>query len=796
MESLKRKLSTTRRPQTADRNLLPELNQFKQNNVALQTQIGSLMAKLNESKKSEKSLRATLQDAEQRCAEAEDQASKAQRLVSSAEALQNTVDHLESRLEIANTEKLDAQEELFNMRALKSPFDAQFPELQMPVQDAHESRDTVFSNDSQPGRRRDSTATLSTFVAHIEQLEDEISHKDVYIADLEGDSMQLRQMLDQVHQQCDDINLQLDIQNELLGKRKQTDAHIEQLRTAIMERETVIEEKEKSVRAVERQLEHHKLLLQAEIRKHATISRYVADETDPLPELTALATKKDIDRWIRKLNQRLKKAKPMSPAKASTTAIEAHVDDLRNEIDFYVREIIYYKLDIRGYKSDIKKLNRITAQLGSYGHMASDLDSDTSSLRPAPTPSRARFLSTTPDLKSSERPSPALGGCATANMGSARALTPPPSTSADSPSASPSQQIRGDYKYEEAASGVPVIFQTPEKITLISAPLTSPVAAVPTRQNTQHSMGDPIVSMYTSPRTPDNTTVSTHDDHSEMLACAMGISDRSPLREVDTSHYANTLTNPNERHETSFIAPALSEADQPILERDVTDASTVRPVVPVSRFSSHLLSRSPSPKPHQTSHSRVGSGSSTVNYNLQTQSASRSERKLSGSSNSGIPFVIAMGSPHNPAIAVAAKNMPVMRPPKSSSTASRAGVGGTMASSTPLSSPKSVESPSPLPDHPLSVVTGHKRKLSLSFKKQENDSPATPPHSRSLSAGSIRTAIRWTKSAGKEREKESQLRKDSIGMPQPLRSPFLSKKEIGSMNFATGAIEFAMAGER
>ncbi|KAF2623341.1 hypothetical protein BU25DRAFT_296497, partial [Macroventuria anomochaeta] len=439
MESLKRKLSTTRRPQTADRNLLPELNQYKQNNVALQTQISSLMAKLNDSKKSEKALRATLQDVEQKCAEAESKTSEAQQLASRAQALQNTIDHLESRLEIANTEKLDAQEELFNMRALKSPFDTQFPELQMPVQDAHESMDTVFSTDSQPGRQRNSTATLSRFVAHIERLQDEIRQKDAYISELEGDSTQLRQMLDQVNQQCDEINLQLDIQNELLGKTKETDAHIRQLRTAVLEREAVIGEKEKSVRAVERQLEHHELLLQAEIRKHATTARYFTDETDPLPELTTLATKKDIDRWIQKLNQRLRKAKPMSPAKEPASAAEAQIEDLRNEIDFYVREIIYYKLDIRGYKSDIKKLNRITAQLGSYGNRTGDLDSDTSSLRPAPTPSRARFLSTTPELKSSEHPSPALTGPLTANMGSTRALTPPPSTTADSPNTSPSQ---------------------------------------------------------------------------------------------------------------------------------------------------------------------------------------------------------------------------------------------------------------------------------------------------------------------------------------------------------------------
>jgi hypothetical protein len=36
METLKRRLSSTRRPETMNRNLLAELNQYKQNNVALQ----------------------------------------------------------------------------------------------------------------------------------------------------------------------------------------------------------------------------------------------------------------------------------------------------------------------------------------------------------------------------------------------------------------------------------------------------------------------------------------------------------------------------------------------------------------------------------------------------------------------------------------------------------------------------------------------------------------------------------------------------------------------------------------
>lgn len=741
MESLKRKLSTTRRPPTTDRNLLPELNQYKQNNAALQTQISSLMAKLNESKKSEKALRATLQEVEQKCTEAESKNSEAQRLVSSVEALQNTVDHLESRLEVANTEKLDAQEELFNMRALKSPFDASFPELQMHGQNAHESADTVFSTGSSPGQRRDSTETISKFITHVEQLEDEIREKDGYIADLEGDSNLLRQMLDQANHQYNEMNLQLDIQNELLGKTKETDAQIEQLRTAVMDREALIGEKEDSIRAVERQLEHHKLLLQAEIRKHATTSRYFTNESNPLPELTTLATKKDIDRWIQKLNQRLRKAKPMTPVKAPMTETEALFEDLRNEIDFYVREIIYYKLDIRGYKSDIKKLNKITSQLGSHGHRASDLESDTSSLRPAPTPSRARFLATTPDLRSPAHASPALAYSVTANMGSSRALTPPLSTTAGSTSNSPTQELEhGMDAYEEAASRIPILPQTPTKVTIVSAPHTTP-----TGQAT-HARVD----------ASEQSNSSRHNNHSKTRgAVSDGPETVYPYGDLATAGFDDRLD----------------------MERGPSEASTIRPVVPTSRFSQDILSKPPARKSSQSSHSRVGSDSSNLSYNLQP--SSRTERRPSASSGTGIPFVIAMGSPHNPAIAVAAKNQPVTRPHRSSSATSRPGLDGTMASAAPLLSPASGGAPAqggvPAAGSPAPVA--HRRKLSLSFRKQDSEVPATPTHTRSLSGGSIRTAIRWTKSGSRERE----ARKDSV---QPPGSPLGSGSGSGVMGGA------------
>jgi chromosome segregation ATPase len=119
--------------------LLPELNQYKQNNVALQKQIESLMAKLNDLKRNEKGLRNTLGAAEQRCAELENIVEQADKLAKTMQALQNTIDHLESRLEIANTERLDAEEQLSNLRDERSP-------LGFPLSNTYMRSDTEFGN--------------------------------------------------------------------------------------------------------------------------------------------------------------------------------------------------------------------------------------------------------------------------------------------------------------------------------------------------------------------------------------------------------------------------------------------------------------------------------------------------------------------------------------------------------------------------------------------------------------------------------------------------------------------------
>ena len=452
MDSLKRKLSSARRPETGNREMIRDLHQYKQNNAALQKQIESLMAKLNQSKKNERSLATTLEGVERNCSDWQEKASKAEQLERGTLALQNTVDNLEHRLEMANCEKLDAEEQLYHVQSQSTPFDLATKKptkLQMPGngrQSAHTSLSTVFSSDSPTSRLNEShePSTLAAFIAHIERLQEQMKQKDSRVASLEEETEQLRHYYDQLEKDHRELGLQSDIQGQLLRKTRETDIHVEELRTAIIKRESIIGEKEKALRHTERSLEHHKLLLHAEIRRHATMSIMASDnQGDPLPDLNTLASKEDIDRWVSRLQDRLRKDSPKDTGKKPVGDLETQVKDLRKEIDFYVREIIYYKLDIKGYKSDIRKLKNITTRLGSYGSRTSDIGSPTSSLaRSVDTPVRSRFShGGTPGPGFSNTPSPISTGPISASVSIGRPITPPPAA-LPTPDPSPSETVK------------------------------------------------------------------------------------------------------------------------------------------------------------------------------------------------------------------------------------------------------------------------------------------------------------------------------------------------------------------
>lgn len=200
---------------------------------------------------------------------------------------------------------------------------------------------TIFSSGSplSQGTESQELSTLAAFVAHIERLQDQVRQKDSHIADLESDQAQLRRNHNQLRQEYNEIALQSDIQNELLQKSQQRDAHVEQLRLAILDREAIIGEKDKATRAAERELDLHKLLLQAEIRKHAVMKINTTSGNDALPELDSLAKKEDIHRWIHQLNERFRSEQTSTAETSSRGDTGPQVESLQQEIDFYVREI-------------------------------------------------------------------------------------------------------------------------------------------------------------------------------------------------------------------------------------------------------------------------------------------------------------------------------------------------------------------------------------------------------------------------------------------------------------------------
>lgn len=317
---------------------------------------------------------------------------------------------------------------------------------------------TVFSSGSpiSPDNESQDLSTLAAFVAHIERLQDQVRQKDAQTSELEMVKEELRKKYERLEQDHQALNLQMDIQNDLLRKTRRTDKHIEQLRAAVIDRETIIGEKETSIRAIEKQLEYHKLLLQSQIRRHAVLTLHDSVKQDTLPDLEELVARKDIDRWIERLHQRLKQEQAANHDKDPINPAEAQLAGLREEIDFYVREIIFYKLDIRGYKSDIKKLKKITTQLSSHGSRTSDLESDTSSLRPPVTPNRSRFPSATSELGATETPLRAQVASTSEPTSMASPITAQPGPEVMLDVSSPTGGTDFDYKLPSMVLDIPV----------------------------------------------------------------------------------------------------------------------------------------------------------------------------------------------------------------------------------------------------------------------------------------------------------------------------------------------------
>jgi hypothetical protein len=426
MENLKRKLSAARRPDVSNGDMVRELNMYKTNCGALQRQIDLLMTKLNQSKTAEREKQQKLDDIQVKWDDYQKKASKVEQVDKSSVALQNTIDHLEYRLEMANVDKVELEEQLFNLQRMRHIFDPKHPPgLPLPP-DSRQSMSTIFASES-PDNEYDLSdpKTLDAFLDRIERLQHQIRQNDARSATTDVELDRLGRMNERLEDECQDLRLQLEIQAQLLAKSKQDEIHMHELRTTIMQREKTIGEKNEALATMKTELNHHKQLLQAEVKRQAVFKLY-GDVQNDLPDLTTLASKYDIDRWVDGLKQRMKKQKSKKSGLHFVDEHEAIVQELRDEIDFYVQEIIYFKLDCRGYKSDIKKLKKAAAQRGSNGSGPSDVDSpDLSVYKPTDTPVHAKYLSGTSGLGISTTPSPVSTGPSSSNVPVQRPITPP-----------------------------------------------------------------------------------------------------------------------------------------------------------------------------------------------------------------------------------------------------------------------------------------------------------------------------------------------------------------------------------
>jgi DNA repair exonuclease SbcCD ATPase subunit len=445
MENLKKKLSMAKKPETGNGDAVRELNLYKQNNAALQKQIDSLMKKLNQSEEEGRNQKRTLEETQKACDEWQEKANRAEELKKSSMALQNTIDHLEYRLELANVDKVDAEEQLLNIRSHRTPFDPKSPKVQVPEnrQSTRTSMSTVFANDSPISQSDQEPTTLAAFISHIERLQEQARVKDMQIAELDADNNQLREEYNRLRSEHRKLDLQSDIQDQLLKRARQNEIHIEELRTAIIKRESMIGEKSKALQQTERQLSHHRLLLEAEIRRHANLTLLADAEGNPLPELTSLASKEDIDRWVDRLQKQLNKDKTEKIGRKAGN--ESTIDALRRENEFYVREIIYYKLDCRGYKSDIKKLKKIAAQMGGHDSRPGDVESpDPSVSKSVENPAQTQLLSIPSNSGVPTSPSPVSIGPISLTIPMTQRMTPPPSELTPAPS--PTDKIKRTVK--------------------------------------------------------------------------------------------------------------------------------------------------------------------------------------------------------------------------------------------------------------------------------------------------------------------------------------------------------------
>ena len=258
--------------------------------------------------------------------------------------------------------------------------------------------------------------------------------------------------------------------------------------------------------------------------------------------------------------------------------------------------------------------------------------------------------------------------------------------------------------------------------------------------------------------------------------------DRTHCRSKSTPETTRegTVRETHAQHPQDYVSGSLLDF-KPSSMRNISAQSL--PNVPES------VAASPAPVSTTPLRLRVDSAASGAD-NLQMQASPYSERRPSIASVSKVPTVMVQGTSFASVLPKSC-SITCKAPLRIALPTSRMGLGGTMASSTPVTSPISQTEASrqealytPISaKSPQGIFVPRHRKNSLRSETQEgtvSSPPQTPAHLRNV-GGSVRMANYLPNIRDIATEEEVHMtRKNSITIPRPLFSPFDFKRSMSA----------------
>ncbi|KAF2501443.1 hypothetical protein BU16DRAFT_522417 [Lophium mytilinum] len=694
MRRLTRTLSSARRPKAQDdapdydetlkqnAELTIQNQQYKLNESALHRQIDRFMDKLKAANSDVRDLQKTVSTQKEHIDSLELEArvrdvdvdTSVKPALEDVKKLRNSVDYLETRLQVSNVARVDALEQIYNLKHDVNPFNRPQPsekQLTIDLQEACikiqvlenqlQRTGRYYENDvTTPSRSGSGTAivpvqarentplkepvkedpsqakVIAAFVdklerqnCDIEVLNKQIREKDAVINDHQREYRRVNEAATGRYAVAEARLEEMEKRSEALEKRCDSwegesnhwERKYNRSTAELKELTSKLDDAEIHILRLRREMEYFKRVLESEIRKRASFEIWAeVNDNRPLPQN---ATREDVDRMIALLQKRLKAHIAHTSGKVDNQLAEHEfrIEQLSKEVEFYVREIIYYKLDIKGYKKDIKNLSS-----------ALSLPSEASSpigVGHRDIPVRAKFALASPRLGISATPSPTSIPMSASS--SLQPATPATSAALSSPQASPAGKHVSSSLNKKLPPSPSEIMppQTPERSsrrpsqtspgpsprtalrishsqdtavgTGVQNTLANPIALQ--REDTQRSASDSIITMYATARTPDWSPPRT-----------------TPERPVRPRHGLLEFVP-----KTDVLAAAEAEK-----QKEVDTGAGKAPM----RGHGRSMSYSTAPLAPPQQRKRSGSGSGSVGAN----------------EGSSIPFVIGMGSPHNPAL--------------------------------------------------------------------------------------------------------------------------------------------------